>query len=145
MPTPEQILQAIEQVTDQESFINVLLRQTLGWEIPEGIGDVEEIAYAWSAEDLRAEGLDQKVVEGQVWQIQPLNAEVGQQWGIFVLEFKNDQAFVTGRGLTGPLRKVLRGLVPNRRNRQANLPAWDRDNLLFICTYEYKHFRFAYF
>lgn len=145
MPLPQQIQQAVQKVSDQQSFIDVLLRQALGWEIPEGIGDVEEIAYAWSKEDLRAEGLDQKVVEGQVWQIQPLDAQAGQQWGIFVLEFKNDQAFVTGRGLTGPLRKVLRGLVPNRRNRPANLPAWDRDNLLFICTYEYKHFRFAYF
>ncbi|MHA2043542.1 MAG: Eco57I restriction-modification methylase domain-containing protein [Planctomycetota bacterium] len=145
MPTPQQIQQAIQKVADQRSFINVLLRQALGWEIPEGIGDVEEIAYAWSEEDLQAEGLDQEVVEGQVWQIQPLNSEAGQLWGIFVLEFKNERPFVTSRGLTSSLRKVLRGLVPNRRNRQANLPAWNRDNLLFICTYEYKHFRFAYF
>jgi len=145
MSIPQQIQQAVQAVSDQQSFINVLLRQALGWEIPEGIGDVEQIAYQWPIEELRAEGLDEKIVDGQVWQIQPLNTEAGQQWGIFVLEFKSDQAFVTGRGLTGPLRKVLRGLVPNRRNRQANLPAWDRPNLLFICTYEYKHFRFAYF
>ena len=145
MPTPEQIQQAIQKVTDQQSFINVLLRQTLGWEIPDGISDVEEIAYAWSEDDLRTEGLDQKVVEGQIWQIQPLDAQMGQEWGIFILEFKSEHTFVTGRGLTGPLRKVLRGLVPNRRNRPANLPTWERPNLLFICTYEYKHFRFAYF
>ena len=127
----QQILQAIQQVTDQQTFINILLRQTLEWEIPEGIGAVEDIAYAWSEADLRAEGLDQNIVEGQIWQIQPLDAHVGKQWGIFVLEFKSDRAFVTGRGLTGPLRKILRGLVPKRR-RQANLPAWDRENLLFI-------------
>ena len=145
MPTPEQIRQAIEQVKGQESFINILLRQTLEWEIPEGVGDVEEIAYGWSAEDLRAKGLDEKIIDGQIWQIQPLNPEVGKQWGIFVLEFKNEDAFVMGRGLIGPLREVLRGLVPKRRSTRANLPTWEPENLLFICTFEYKHFRFAYF
>ena len=145
MSTAEQIQQAIQEVTDQQTFIQVLLRQTLEWEIPEEAGDVEEIAYAWPAEDLRAKGLDEKIVDGQVWQIQPLNPEAGKQWGIFVLEFKNEDAFVVGRGLTGPLRRVLRGLVPKRRSTRANLPTWERENLLFICTFEYKHFRFAYF
>ena len=31
MPTPLQIQQAIQQVTDQQSLIQILLRDTLGW------------------------------------------------------------------------------------------------------------------
>ena len=144
MVTPQQIQQAIRQVTDQQSFIRVLLRDTLGWEIPEQAGEMEDISYAWSAEELQAEGLDAKIIDGQVWQIQPLNTRPPQPWGIFVLDFKNEDAFVGSRGLTGPLRKILRGLVPKRR-RQSDLPAWSRENLLFICTHRYHHFRFAYF
>ena len=142
MSTPQQIESAIKKVQDQASFINLLLKETLNWQIPEGIENIEEMAYVWSADELRADGLDAKVVDGKVLQIQPFQQD--QQWGIFLLEFKNVDAFVKGRGLTGPLRKVLRGLVRKKR-QQANRPAWDRENLLFICTYNYQHYCFAYF
>jgi hypothetical protein len=145
MPTPEQIQQAIQQVKSQRSFMQVLLCDTLGWQIPEQAEDIGDIAYTWSADELNAQGLDQKVVNGRVWQIQPLSADIAKSWGIFVLEFKHKDAFMTGRGLTGPLRSVLRGLVPKRRGQQANLRTWERENLLFICTHKYRHFRFAYF
>jgi len=145
MPTPEQIQQAIQQVKSQRSFMQVLLRDTLGWQIPEQAEDIGDIAYTWSADELNAQGLDQKVVDGRVWQIQPLSADIAKSWGIFVLEFKHKDAFMTGRGLTGPLRSVLRGLVPKRRGQQANLRTWERENLLFVCTHKYRHFRFAYF
>lgn len=142
MPTPQQIETAIRNVQDQTSFIKLLLKDTLNWQIPDGIENIEDMAFTWTSDELRADGLDAKVVDGKVLQIQPL--EQNQQWGIFLLEFKNDDAFVKGRGLTGPLRKVLRGLVRKKR-QQANRPAWDRENLLFICTHKYEHYCFAYF
>jgi hypothetical protein len=142
MSTPQQIEAAIKKVQDQTSFIKLLLKETLNWQIPEGIENIEDMSYIWPADDLRAEGLDGKVVDGKVLQIQPFQQD--QQWGIFLLEFKNADAFVKGRGLTGPLRKVLRGLVRKKR-QEANRPAWDRENLLFICTYNYEHYCFAYF
>ncbi len=145
MPTPLQIQQAIQQVTDHHSFIHVLLRQTLGWEIPEEAGEMEEIAYSWSIEELRAEGLNKEIVDGQIWQIQPMVSDAQQDWGIFVLEFKRPDAFGTGRGMAGLLRKVLSGLVNKARGRPSHLPAWEREHLLFICTYKYQHFRFGYF
>lgn len=145
MPTPQEILHAVQQVRGQQSFICGFLRDTLGWQIPEEAEDMGDIAYAWSVDELNARGLDEKVAGGHVWQIQPLSAEIAQSWGIFVLDFVQDDAFVTGRGLTGPLRGVLRGLVPKRRGQQANRKTWERENLLFICTHKYKHFRFAYF
>ena len=142
MPTAEQIQQAITNVHDHQSFIQNLLIDTLGWQIPNGIEQIEDIAFGWTQEELGSNDLDQQLVDGQIFQIQSMIDT--QPWGIFVLEFASEEVFTTGRGLTGPLRKVLRGLVPKRR-RQANLPAWDRENLLFICTHNYEYFRFAYF
>lgn len=142
MPAPEQIQQAINKIGDQPSFIQELLVDALGWPIQEEIEDLNEIAFEWTAEELNAENLDRNVMGGRVFQIQPLRDD--QPWGIFILEFSNEDAFTTGRGLTGPLRKVLRGLVPKRR-RGANLPAWEKEHLLFVCTHQYRHFRFAYF
>lgn len=142
MATPQQIQQTIEAVNDQQSFIQKLLIDTLAWQIPAGVEEIEDISYGWTQDQLNAEDLDQDVIGGQIYQIQPMHDD--QPWGIFILEFRNEAVFTKGRGLTGPLRKVLRGLVPNHR-RQANRPVWDKENLLFICTHEYKYFRFAYF
>jgi len=142
MATPQQIEEAIRHITDQQTFINILLKQTLNWQIPDGIENVEEMSYVWSEEDLKAEALDQKVVEGKALQIQPLHGH--EEWGIFLLEFNNSDVFIKGRGLAGPLRQVLRGLVRKKR-QQANRPAWNSEDILFICTYNYQHYRFAYF
>jgi len=145
MPTPEQIQSAIRQVRDFESFCQVLLADTLNWPIndsgtPSEIGD---IAYAWTADELRAQGLDRHVIEGRIWQIQ-LWIPAQQPWGIFILEFQNEDVFTRSRGMVGALRRVLRGLVPTRM-RAANLPAWQAENILFICTYRWRHFAFVHF
>ena len=144
MPTPEQIQQAIQRVTNQRSFIDVLLRETLDWPINLDFENIGDITYEWTDEELNTVGLTRNVLSGPVLQMQSLEQEREQRWGIFILEFANVAPLVTGRGLTGPLRNVLRGLVPKRRGQQ-NLRAWDRENLLFICTHNYQHFRFAYF
>lgn len=144
MPTAEQIQQAIREVTDQRSFIERLLRETLNWPINLDFENIEDITYEWTDEELNTIGLSRDVLSGPVLQMQSLEQQNEQPWGIFILEFANIEPLITGRGLTGPLRKVLRGLVPTRK-RQANLPAWDRENLLFICTHDYQYFRFAYF
>ncbi|HQU46889.1 MAG TPA: TaqI-like C-terminal specificity domain-containing protein, partial [Pirellulales bacterium] len=65
-------------------------------------------------------------------------------WGIFLIEFKHRDAFTTGRGMTGPLRRILRGLVPSKR-KQSHLASFKREHLLFICTHEFQPYRFAYF
>ena len=145
MPTATQIQEAIESINDQQSFIQKLLRDTLDWPINLEFEDIEDITYEWTDEELNTVGLSRDILSGPVLQMQSLEQDHEQPWGIFLLDFAHETPFVTGRGLTGPLRKVLRGLVPKRRNRQANLPAWNRENLLFICTHQYQHFRFAYF
>ena len=52
----------------------------------------------------------------------------------------------TAKWFTVPaLRRVLRGLV-ERRDRDASLPAWEHDQLLFICTTtDFQRFAFAHF
>jgi len=136
------IQQALERVRDQRSFLQGLLIDALGWEIPETAERIEDIAFGWTQEELRTADLTKHLIDGSVWQLQALRQE--QPWGVFILEFKNADVFTTGRGMTGPLRKVLRGLVPSRRKDPA-AKSWNREHLLFVCTHEYEHFRVAYF
>ncbi len=140
--SPHRIQQALERVRDQQTFLQELLIDALNWEVPEKAETVEEISYGWSHAELHAAGLTKQLIDGSVWQLQSLNQS--QPWGIFILEFKNSDAFTTGRGLAGPLRKVLRGLVPSRRKDSA-AKSWLREHLLFICTHRYEHFRVADF
>lgn len=142
MVTPQVLELALQQTHDRESFLKSLLIDALQWPIPEHVDNPEDISFPWSASDLRAEGLHKKLADGKAWQIQSLQAN--QHWGIFLLEFKHPDAFTSGRGLTGPLRSVLRGLVPSKRHDSA-LATWKREHLLFICTHAYQHYRFAYF
>lgn len=141
MDLKNKIQAALSQVRDQQSFFEHLLGETLGWPLGD-ISEVEDIAYAWSDEDLRAADLERRLAEGRAWQIQPLIEN--QPWGIFVLEFKNPDALGTRGGMAGTLRKVLRGLVTSRR-KAAGLPSWKREHLLFICTHRWQCYRFAYF
>lgn len=142
MPTPQQTEHAVQKVRDQKSFIQELLVGALEWPIDGKPQSVEEIAYGWTQQELRAADLDKKILDGQVLQI--ANLRPNQPWGIFVLEFKDPAPFLTERGMTGVLRKVLRGLVPSRR-KEPGLSSWKREHLLFICTHKYEHFRLAYF
>ena len=144
MASPLEIQEAITQIHDQQSFIHRLLVDTLKWPIPEVPDDIGDISFEWSADELQAEGLDKHLTDGRVYQIRKLTDD--QPWGIFLLEFKNEDVFLKNRGLTGPLRKVLRGVVRKHRGGRSEMPAWDRDDLLFICTDRtYRHYRFAYF
>ncbi|MBI3461761.1 MAG: hypothetical protein HY000_01690, partial [Planctomycetes bacterium] len=137
MPTPQEISDAIHRVRDHATLIEHLLSRTLQWPIEDRIQKIDDIAFGWTAEELRAESLGDYLVDGQAWQIRPMRDP--QPWGIFVLEFHDDRVYRTA------LRQVLRGLVPKRR-RDANLPTWRHDNLLFICTTrDYEQITFAHF
>lgn len=143
MPTPQKIEKAVQSISDFETFFQGLLAETLDWPIEQGVEELDDIGYGWASEELDAIGLEKKLLDGQIWQIQPL-PRGEMPWGIFLLDFKNPEVFIKGRGMVGLLRRVLRGLVPSRR-RSSELPSWDRDNILFICTHEWKRFTFAHF
>jgi hypothetical protein len=139
---PHKIEDALKAVKDQKSFVQRLLIDALCWPIDESAAEVNDIAYYWSQDELRASGLEKSLVDGRIWQIQPLAAD--QPWGVFLLEFKRPDAFVTGRGMAGPLRQVVRGLVPSRR-KDPGAKSWGREHLLFFCTHNYEQYRVAYF
>ena len=121
------------------------MREKLGWYIPEDV-ELEDIAFPWSPEDLDLDELtDELIVDCQ--QLPPFPTsqptfefvENTQPWGIFFLQFDSELVYRTA------LRRVLRGLV-ERRDRDASLPAWRHDHLLFICTTtDFQRFAFAHF
>ena len=142
MIDPAQIESALHYVSDQQTFIQRLLIDTLGWPIEGAAQEIGDIAYEWSESELRAAGLNEKIVGGKAYQI----ILPGNPWGIFVMEFANPDVFTTGRGMTGVLRRVLHGLVSKGRGGQSsNLPRFTQDNLLFICNHDYERYRFAHF
>ena len=121
------------------------LREKLGWHIPEDV-EFEDVAYPLSAEDLDLDELTQGRI-ADYYQLPPFPPsqptlgifEDTQPWGIFFLQFNSEDIYRTA------LRRVLRGLV-ERRNRNSNLPTWEHDHLLFICTTtDFQGFAFAHF
>lgn len=142
MIDPMQIEKALQCVTNQTTFVQKLLSDTLGWPIGERAKVIDDIAYEWTEDELRAAGLSEKIVGGKAYQI----ILPGNPWGIFVMEFVNPDVFTTGRGMTGVLRHVLHGLVrKGREGRSSGLPRFNEDNLLFICNHNYERYRFAHF
>ena len=134
----------IHNINDFDTLLN-FLREKLGWHIPEDV-ELEDIAFPWSPADLDLDELTGERIP-DCWQLPPFPTgqleiealEQLQPWGIFFLQFDNAFVYRTA------LRRVLRGLV-ERRDRDASLPAWQHDHLLFICTTtDYQRFAFAHF
>ncbi|MCG2660203.1 MAG: hypothetical protein L6437_08170 [Kiritimatiellae bacterium] len=112
------------------------LRDELDWPV-ESL-ELDELTFDWSADQLLvSDSQARRLTDGVIRQLRPLTT--GQPWGIFVVEFADD----TFR--RGALREILRGLVANRR-RNPTLPAWQHENLLFICaTRDYDQITFAHY
>ena len=134
----------IHNIRDFDTLLD-FLREKLGWHIPEDV-ELEDIAYPWSPEDLDLDELtEERIPECKQLPSFPTNqptfefVEDTQPWGIFFLQFDSEKVYRTA------LRGVLRGLV-ERRDRDASLPVWRHDHLLFICTTtDYQRFAFAHF
>lgn len=134
----------IHNVHDFDTLLD-FLREKLGWHIPEDV-ELEDIAFPWTAEDLDLDELTEELVIN-CQQLPPFPTsqptlgifEDTQPWGIFFLQFDSEMVYRTA------IRRVLRGLV-ERRDRDASLPAWKHDHLLFICTTtDFQRFAFAHF
>ena len=81
MPLPDRLRTAISRCVDQQSFLQELLYKTLNWPV-ERADSLEEISYSWSAQDLRAAGLEKDVVDARAYQLRRL--EANQPWGYFL-------------------------------------------------------------
>ncbi len=133
----------IQNIRDFDTLLD-FFRDRLDWHIPENV-ELEDVAFPWSAEDLDLdETADERIAEcKQLPPFPPIQStlfgEETQPWGIFFLQFNSEHIYRTA------LRRVLRGLV-ERRDRDPNLPSWQHDQLLFICTTpNYQQFAFANF
>jgi hypothetical protein len=128
--------EAVRSVKDLDSLL-ALLRDELGWRLPDP-PDWSELTFEWHAHELRvSESAAQRLKDGKVYQLRPLLAQ--QPWGIFFVIFDRPRISIT------TLRQTLRGLVSQRR-QASRLPSWNLENLLFICTTsDYDRFTFAHF
>jgi len=111
------------------------LQDKLNWSIREV--SKESLTYEFLPEELKIDGKQlNRLSADTIYQLIPFIRN--QPWGIFLLELNNPKVYVTF------LRQILRRLVPSRR-KSSILPTWKVENLLFICTYDYKDFTFAHF
>jgi type I restriction-modification system DNA methylase subunit len=127
-----------EQLRTVKTFPDLLdyLRRELEWPIQ--YYEPDDLTFDWSADTLHvSEHHGSALSDGVVRQLRSMTAN--QPWGIFLVEFNDDRIH------RGALREILRGLAANRR-RDPSLPAWQHDNLLFICaTQGYDRITFAHF
>jgi Eco57I restriction-modification methylase len=127
---------AVHNVSDYPTLA-ALLAGHLDWEI-NAEATQDDVTFDWSGDELKLPKSSAQRLNGGI--VRQLRLPVSNApWGIFFVEFAQRNVYRT------VLRQVLRGLVPRRR-REANLPAWKHDNLLFICTTaDYERFTFAHF
>ena len=86
MPTREQIRDAIRQVNNQTTFVNVLLRDTLNWPLELDFGlDIQDIAYEYP--EFEDDVLSRELLTTPVLQLPDLEDNIQQTWGIFLLQF----------------------------------------------------------
>ena len=131
-------VESVNRVNNLESLLG-LLRDELHWPVDPASAQ-EDYTFTWNADELRLDPCAAgRLCQGVVRQLRPFTPTPAQPWGIFLVEFQDGHVYRTA------LRQVLRGLVPSRR-RTPGLPAWQHENLLFICTTgSYDRFTFAHF
>ena len=128
--TPHRLRDALSRVSDQASFIQDLLIDALEWDIPEDAEGGADLGYDWGlGDDLGLSPDDWRNFDRDAIVQVLLTREEGK-WGVFIIPFKSAAYLDKGRGLTSPLRKLLRALI----RQKSDLPAFARENILFICA-----------
>ena len=139
----EKAIRKIQESGDESDLIDVLLQGALNWplnhEEDEDI-EIDDISYSW--DDVLVEmGFSSADAPIELRQVMPF-----PNWphGIFIVKFGSSKFFTQNRGMTRPLRKILRELMENVRPT-ADHPSWKKEHLLFLCHSETKYFEFARF
>lgn len=113
----------LQTLTNFETLLDYL-RDELGWPIE--VEDLDEATFEYSPQELNINPR----YAARIVSIQQLRPLVDNQvWGIFFVEFDNNRLPVMA------LRRILQSLAVSRRQRDASIPAWKREDLLFICVY----------
>lgn len=110
----------------------------LNWPIEEDwFEGIDDLVYDFSASDLGIKEEEFSRIRS-LRQLRPLIDN--QPWGIFAVDFSGERLEVSA------LRRIIRSLVPNRRN--VDFKTWNYDKLLFLCfwgTPEFKTVGFVAF
>ena len=128
---------------DESDLIDVLLQGALNWPLSdEGDEDIkiDDISYSW--DDVLVEmGFSSADAPIELRQVMPF-----PNWphGIFIVKFGSSKFFTQNRGMTRPLRTILRELMEKVRPT-ADHPSWKKEHLLFLCHSETEYFEFARF
>jgi type I restriction-modification system DNA methylase subunit len=140
------IFHAIKEIqgsNDPKVFVKRLLRDELKWpiefdELEEF--DFDELGYDWNSE-LEAMGLRSDEGIQDLFQIAKFP---GWPLGMFVVRFGSNSIFTKGRGMTTPLRNLLRNLIEKVRPT-ASHQTWSQEQLMFLCHHEHTHYEFVRF
>lgn len=112
-----------------EAGLFAFLRDELRWPLEE-----TPDTFPFFADELDLTPDERRLIES-VTQIS--NFETGQPFGIFLVKFRSETVNRSA------LRRVLRGLSETRKNRDAGLPAWKADSLMFLCTSNWQDYTVA--
>ena len=120
----------LRDVRDLETLLKYCSSK-LNWPIEEDcFEDIDDIVYDFSASDLGIK--DEEFAHiSSLKQLRPLIDD--QPWGIFAVDFSGEHLEIS------VLRRIIRSLVPSRRNIE--FKTWNYDKLLFLCFWGTSEFR----
>jgi len=139
----EKAIRKVQESGDESDLIEILLQDALNWpladEDDENI-EIDDISYSWD-DVLEEMGFSSADAPVELRQVMPF-----PNWphGIFIVRFGSNKFFTQDRGMTTPLRTILRALMEKVRPT-ADHPSWKKEHLLFLCHSETEYFRFARF
>jgi len=139
----ENAIQKLQESADESDLIKILLQDALNWPLADEDDEnleIDDISYSW--DDVLVElGFSSEDAPIELRQVMPF-----PNWphGIFIVRFGSNKFFTQGRGMTTPLRTILRELMQKVRPT-ADHPSWEKEHLLFLCHSETEYFQFARF
>lgn len=120
----------LQDVRDLETLLKYCSGK-LNWPIEEDwFDDIDELVYDFSASDLGIKDEEFARIRS-LRQLRPLVDN--QPWGIFAVDFSGERLEIS------VLRRIIRSLVPSRRNIE--FKTWNYDKLLFLCFWGTPEFR----
>ena len=139
----EKAIQKLQESGDGSDMVEGLLKGALNWPLADEDDQnikIDDITYSWDdvLEKMEFSSADAPV---ELRQVMPF-----PNWphGIFIIRFGSNKLFTQDRGMTTPLRNILRELMEKVRPT-ADHPSWKKEHLLFLCHSEAEYFRFARF
>ena len=142
----ERIYEAIREVQDsrdETTLITTLLEGALNWPLSEDDEENLDLSnFTYDYDDYLQE-MDFNNNDGPV-ELRQIFPFPNWPLGIFIVKFGSNRCLTQNRGMTTPLRTILRELMDKHRPTSGH-PSWSKEHLLFLCHNETEYFQFARF